>query len=66
MDWCHVNDKCVNDDTINEYFVKIMNSNKNAYCDCDSVNVLFGYSDFIKETIEERNGQDIEDDEMEL
>lgn len=64
LDWCQENDKCVNDNAVNEYFVKIMNSNKNTHY--DSVNVLFGYSTFIKETMEEQKGQDIEDDELEL
>ena len=65
LNWCKENEKSVNDSTVNEYLRATFNTAENA--NCDQVNVLFGYSAFINEIAkEQQQGQETEDDEMEL
>ena len=53
--WCKENDKPVNDSTVNEYSRD--NFNFSSKPDCDKMNILFGYSAFIKDLSEEQKGR---------
>lgn len=63
--WCKEIDKPVNDSTVNEYSRE--NFNFSSKPDCDKMNILFGYSAFIKDLSEEQKGrEDTEDEELDL
>ena len=63
--WCKENDKPVNDSTVNEYSRETFNFSSKP--DCDKMNILFGYSAFIKNLSEEQKGRvDVEDEELDL
>ena len=63
--WCQESNKPVNDSTINEYSRD--NFNFSSKPDCDKMNILFGYSAFIKDLSEKQKGRvDVKDEELDL
>lgn len=63
--WCKGNDNPINDSTVNEYSRETFNFSSKP--DCDKMNILFGYSAFIKDLSEEQKGKvDVEDEELDL